>query len=115
MSEYRQRRESLIEVAQTVTELEATMMLMVLRERFKWQGVIFTRSEVAAEWFTQQADNPNYDYDEQQSGEIFNSVRETLSWKRLSRDLNILGWGLLDDAVAEARSSQGLKADEDDS
>ena len=57
ISKYRERRESLIEVAQTVTELEATMMLAVMRERFKWQGVIFTRSEVACEWLTQQDDD----------------------------------------------------------
>ena len=114
MNEYKQRRGSLIEVAQTVTELEATMMLAVMRERFKWQGVIFTRSEVACEWSTQQEDDDHM-YSDEETNQIFESVSSMMSWKRLSRNLNILGWGLLDDAVAEARRSQDLKASDNDS
>ena len=111
MNEYKERRESLIEVAQTISELEATMMLAVMRERFKWQGVIFTRSEVACEWLTQQ--DEEY-MDDEDTDEVFELVSSSMSWKRLSRDLNILGWGLLDDAVAEARRSQDLKAENSD-
>lgn len=113
ISKYRERRESLIEVAQTVTELEATMMLAVMRERFKWQGVIFTRSEVACEWLTQQDDDDHMHSDED-TDKVFELVSSSMSWKRLSRNLNILGWGLLDDAVAEARRSQDLKAENSD-
>lgn len=112
VNQYKQRRESLIEVAQTVTELEAIMILGVMRQRFKWQGVMFTRWEVACQWATQREEDPNYAEDEEES--IFKSVSSTASWKRLSHYLNILGWGLLEDAVLEAQTAQELKADHND-
>jgi hypothetical protein len=51
-------------------------------------------------------------HSDEDTDEVFELVSSSMSWKRLSRDLNILGWGLLDDAVAEARRSQDLKAED---
>lgn len=80
---------------QTMTEEQALDLFYEMKKRFQWRGVIVARGDVDEMWETR--------YDETMSGDAWEAVRNTSSWRKMDNILSGEAFGCLADAVADAR------------
>jgi hypothetical protein len=80
---------------QNMTEEQAVDLFYEMKKRFQWRGAIATREWAGEMWETR--------YDETMSGDAWEAVRNTYSWRKMDDILAGEAFDCLADAVADAR------------